>query len=100
MKPLERLTRRIIGIGLIGLAAMTCLAVSSTYARRMGLVVLAAAAVGAASQTSVAVKDSNTAIRPFRVDVPKADLADLRRRLAATRWPTKELVGDRAQGVQ
>ena len=41
-----------------------------------------------------------TAIRPFRVNVPEADLADLRRRLAATRWPTKELVEDRSQGVQ
>ena len=41
-----------------------------------------------------------TAIRPFRVNVPDADLADLKRRLAATRWPTKELVKDRSQGVQ
>jgi len=41
-----------------------------------------------------------TAIRSFRVNVPEADLADLRRRIAATRWPTKELVADRSQGVQ
>ena len=41
-----------------------------------------------------------TAIRPFRGNVPEADLADLRRRIQATRWPTKELVGDRSQGVQ
>src|SRR5262245_22364792 len=41
-----------------------------------------------------------TAIRPFRVNVPDADLADLRRRIAATRWSTKELVEDRSQGVQ
>jgi hypothetical protein len=39
-------------------------------------------------------------IRPFRVHVPDADLADLERRLAATRWPTRELVKDRSQGVQ
>ena len=44
--------------------------------------------------------DPGGAIRPFRVNVPKADLEDLRRRLAATRWPTKELVQDRSQGVQ
>ena len=100
MKPLERLTYRVIGIGLIGVAAMTCVALSPTYARRVGLVVLAAAAVGAASQTSVAAENSDIAIRPFRVNVPKADLDDLRRRLAAMRWPTKELVADRAQGVQ
>jgi len=41
-----------------------------------------------------------TAIRPFRVNVPEADLDDLRRRIAATRWPTRELVEDRSQGVQ
>ena len=41
-----------------------------------------------------------TAIRPFRVDVPDAAIADLRRRVAATRWPRKELVADRSQGVQ
>ena len=39
-------------------------------------------------------------IRPFQVDTPEDELADLRRRVAATRWPRKELVGDRSQGVQ
>ena len=39
-------------------------------------------------------------IRPFEVHVPDEDLADLRRRIAATRWPGKELVADRSQGVQ
>jgi len=41
-----------------------------------------------------------TDIRPFRVDVPEAELTELRRRIAATRWPAKELVEDRSQGVQ
>jgi pimeloyl-ACP methyl ester carboxylesterase len=41
-----------------------------------------------------------TAIRPFRIDVPEEQLAELRRRIEATRWPTKELVADRSQGVQ
>jgi pimeloyl-ACP methyl ester carboxylesterase len=41
-----------------------------------------------------------TAIRPFRIEVPEEQLAELRRRIAATRWPTRELVGDRSQGVQ
>jgi pimeloyl-ACP methyl ester carboxylesterase len=39
-------------------------------------------------------------IRPFRVDMPDEAIADLRRRIAATRWPSKELVDDRSQGVQ
>jgi pimeloyl-ACP methyl ester carboxylesterase len=41
-----------------------------------------------------------TAIRPFQIEVPEEQLADLRRRIEATRWPSKELVADRSQGVQ
>ncbi|MFF5078575.1 epoxide hydrolase family protein [Actinoplanes sp. NPDC000266] len=41
-----------------------------------------------------------TEIRPFAVELPEDALDDLRRRLAATRWPTREIVGDRTQGVQ
>jgi len=40
------------------------------------------------------------AIRRFRINVPDEDLVDLRRRIAATRWPEKETVGDWSQGVQ
>jgi Epoxide hydrolase N terminus len=39
-------------------------------------------------------------IRPFRIDVPDEKLAELRRRIEATRWPSRELVDDRSQGVQ
>jgi len=41
-----------------------------------------------------------TAIRPFEVDFPKADLTDLRRRVEATRWPERETVADDSQGVR
>src|SRR3954452_7560764 len=41
-----------------------------------------------------------TAIRPFTIDVPEAELEDLRTRIAATRWPDKETVDDASQGVQ
>jgi pimeloyl-ACP methyl ester carboxylesterase len=44
--------------------------------------------------------DTATDIRPFRVETPDEELAELRRRIEATRWPTKELVEDRSQGVQ
>jgi pimeloyl-ACP methyl ester carboxylesterase len=43
---------------------------------------------------------SGTEIRPFRVGMPDEAIAGLRRRIAATRWPTRELVKDRSQGVQ
>jgi len=44
--------------------------------------------------------ESGTEIRPFHVDVPGEQIDDLRRRIAQTRWPSKELVQDRSQGVQ
>src|SRR5947208_16361177 len=43
---------------------------------------------------------TSTAVRPFRFDMPEEALAELRRRIAATRWRSKELVSDRSQGVQ
>ena len=43
---------------------------------------------------------SETAIRTFRADMPEEAITDLQRRLAATRWPSRELVADRSQGVQ
>jgi len=43
---------------------------------------------------------TTTEITPFHVDLAEEDLDDLRRRIGATRWPSKELVDDRSQGVQ
>ena len=40
------------------------------------------------------------AVRPFRIEVPQGEIDELRRRINATRWPTRELVTDRSQGVQ
>jgi pimeloyl-ACP methyl ester carboxylesterase len=45
-------------------------------------------------------QQTGSAIHPFRVDFREEALADLRRRLATTRWPSRELVDDRSQGVQ
>lgn len=44
--------------------------------------------------------DDRSAIRPFSVSIPQADLDDLHRRVRETRWPDKELVDDASQGVQ
>ena len=44
--------------------------------------------------------ESATEIRPFHLEIPEEQLDDLHRRIAATRWPSKELVQDRSQGVQ
>src|SRR5438874_8748823 len=44
--------------------------------------------------------DTATDIRTFSIDIADEQIDDLRRRIAATRWPSKELVQDRSQGVQ
>ena len=44
--------------------------------------------------------ETGTDVRPFQVEIPEEELAELRRRIEATRWPSKELVADRSQGVQ
>ena len=61
----------------------------------------AAAAFGAASlwPAGFAAADDGGAVRPFRIDVPQEALDDLRRRIAATRWPDRETVNDRSQGA-
>jgi pimeloyl-ACP methyl ester carboxylesterase len=63
----------------------------------MGIAVGGAAKLLPSQLVAAAAAD---AIRPFRVDVPDEQLVDLRRRIAATRWPDKETVSDRSQGNQ
>jgi hypothetical protein len=61
-----------------------------------------AASVGtaalAATQPGEGAED--TAIRPFRIEVPDEALVDLRRRIGAMRWPERETVADESQGIQ
>lgn len=81
---------------------------SSLLSRRKILLSSAAAmtaattgAFGLASRTPGAAKETEAAgIRPFRVDIPEADVAELLRRVNATRWPDRETVPDQSQGVQ
>ena len=47
-----------------------------------------------------AATQASTDVRPFRLDIPEEKLDDLRKRIRATRWPSKELAADRSQGVQ
>ena len=65
----------------------------------------AAIGISAASVASLlpafpALAGTKEAIRPFRVNIPEEDLVDLRRRVAATRWPDRETVNDQSQGIQ
>jgi pimeloyl-ACP methyl ester carboxylesterase len=59
--------------------------------------------VGAAAtyeEVEMSTTVQTTEVLPFQVDIPEEKLADLHRRIAATRWPSSELVADRSQGVQ
>ena len=70
---------------------------------RRGLLAALAATLGIsilAGQIAPAQAASDSAIRPFEVQVPEAALVDLRKRISATRWPDKETVADPSQGVQ
>ena len=101
MNPFERLTHRVTRQGgIIVIAATVVLAVSSTSPPRIGRALLAVTAVDASAAKPMIAENNETEIRPFRVNVPKVDLDDLRRRLAATRWPDKETVADESQGAQ
>ena len=52
------------------------------------------------SPTQASEQTDKTAIRPFRVNTPEAELTELRARINATRWPERETVNDASQGVQ
>ena len=56
--------------------------------------------LSAAIQQNTGKTADQDAIQPFRASIPEAEIVDLRRRLAATRWPDKETVADQSQGVQ
>src|SRR6058998_205275 len=62
------------------------------------------AMTGAMTETATDVArrtgSSRADIRPFRVSFPESELADLRRRIKATKWPERETVPDDTQGVQ
>jgi pimeloyl-ACP methyl ester carboxylesterase len=83
---------------------------SSTPTRRSLLVAGAAGAAGASGAAGALMlggpgfagalpASAGPSIRPFQVHVPDSDLADLRRRVRATRWPPRETVDDESQGV-
>jgi pimeloyl-ACP methyl ester carboxylesterase len=78
--------------------ATVVLALWSTSPRWVGRAI--AATVGRVAPVAGSVEPSGTAIRPFRVNVPEEELAELRRRISATRWPDKETVADQSQGIQ
>jgi Epoxide hydrolase N terminus len=82
--------------------------VTVAAAGAFGLVLLAApsgaqtvpSAGAQASVSGLGAAVEDTAVRPFHIDVPEEALVDLRRRIAATRWPDRETVDDFSQGVQ
>ena len=101
MERLDQLTNHgTVRAGIIVVAALMVLALLPMSARYVGVAALAATVVGMASKPAAAAENDDTAIRPFKINAPDADLAELRRRIVATKWPERELVSDASQGVQ
>ena len=73
---------------------------STSFTRRSVLAGMAAVGASSLIPAGVRAATDGSAIRPFHVHFPQAALDDLRRRLAATRWPDRETVPDDSQGVQ
>ena len=73
---------------------------SSSPIRRSILATAAAAGAASLLNTNVDTAAEGDAIRPFRVNIPEAELTELRRRINATRWPDRETVTNESQGVQ
>jgi pimeloyl-ACP methyl ester carboxylesterase len=75
-------------------------ATSSSLDRRGFLVSSAAVIAGSLFPAAARAATQDGTIRPFRIAVPEDKLVDLRRRIAATRWPDQETVDDGSQGIQ
>jgi len=74
--------------------------VDSTPTRRSILATSAAAGVAGLMNAGVSAAAEGDVIRPFRINVPEAELTEMRRRIGTTRWPDRETVTDESQGVQ
>src|SRR5580658_1420546 len=74
-------------------------ATSSSLDRRGFLANSGAVAASGLFATAAKAAAEDGAVRPFHIDIAEEQLVDLRRRLAATRWPDKETVADDSQGV-
>ncbi len=95
--PCNNRSSQVVSIRFTALRSAACAALLA------GSLIAAAAAAGSASAVPGHASfgpAEDTSIRPFHVEVPEAALTDLRQRIAATRWPDKETVGDDSQGVQ
>src|SRR5262245_66399932 len=72
----------------------------SSLTRRSILTTTAAAGAFILAPKRFVAAEEDTTIRPFKVNVPEEQLVDLRRPIAATRWPDRETVTDQSQGAK
>jgi pimeloyl-ACP methyl ester carboxylesterase len=95
-------TRRMVMTSILSSPGRRSLLATAAAAGAVGLLpvkLLAATATEPVNTMNREPKDDN-AINPFRIPVPDEAIVDLRRRIAATRWPPRETVNDRSQGAQ
>jgi pimeloyl-ACP methyl ester carboxylesterase len=95
----QLLTRAASRVSIVIFAAMLPFALSSVSERRTGVRVLTAASMPSMTGAPAGANDG-AVIRPFEFHASDQDLAELRRRITATRWPERETVADTTQGIQ
>jgi pimeloyl-ACP methyl ester carboxylesterase len=83
---------------MMAILATTVAAILATSVAAGAVALLSTQVAADPTQQRAATED--TAIRPFRINVPEEALVDLRRRVLATRWPDRETVPDQSQGIQ
>src|SRR6516225_7981827 len=94
------LPRRALLVGGIAIAPLVAMPPSTAGAKHNVSGIPETEIPNAPARIEATERPDSGAIRPFRVHVPDDALADLRRRIAATRWPDKETVSDPSQGAQ
>src|SRR5258706_12973811 len=87
-------------IHVVAASMVLATAFDATHLRKEGTMSQGEQVVVNKSHTAARADTDETAIRPFTYKASDAELAELRRRVLATRWPDKETVTDPTQGVQ
>ncbi len=99
LKPLFTATTNVIGITISAFSYALFFG-SISFAQTTSITGAQTANISISQQNANQTAAEDTSIHPFHVHFPEAQLIDMRKRIAATRWPDKETVTDQSQGVQ
>jgi hypothetical protein len=96
---INTLKRKLFGAAALGLVAVQLGAAAPSFAQAIPAA-NDSASVNRPLSVGPRAPTEDESIRAFRINVPEEQLVDLRKRIAATRWPDKETVNDASQGIR